>query len=388
MSSLAATLLARSSATVQTRQALIVTGLQNDFLSPDGKLPMTTSSNFVERIREVVPAFREHGIIIWVWTEYRGDRTVNDPSGNGCRVMIAEAQPPATRPLDPSREQEPPPGASVPRLPRSMGRHNAIIARALGTTMDPDSGEDSEPEASLTSEDPELFLSETSAKQACCKPGTWGAEPIDEIKDLIQPNDIQITKSYYSAFTGTSLLLQLRAKLITDLYFAGCNTNLSVYATATDVARYGLKINIVRDCLGCRNTNRHKRAVAEMVSYMGAEVTTSFSVLARLRGEEVSDDDDSENTAAHEDDDDDESNDRDADVDDNGSETPTSPALAQRSSTQAPETLPLSMQNLLALSVHQVHATISPPPLMKRTSAKRQRPQGSSDSSGSVRVRS
>lgn len=289
MSSLAATLLARSSATVQTRQALIVTGLQNDFISPKGKLPMSTQSGFIDRIKELVPAFREHGIIIWVWTEYRGNRDVNDPSGGGCRVMIPEPetesiQDEAIPAADPSREASPP---RAVRIPRSMGRHNTVIARAMTAAADLDSMAEDTQLATSASADPELFLSETSTREACCKPGTWGAEPIPEIKDLIDSKDIQVTKSYYSAFTETSLLLQLRAKLITDLYFAGCNTNLSVYATATDVARHGLEMYIVRDCLGCRQMARHDQAVKQMVNYMGAEVTTGFSVMARLKGEEV-----------------------------------------------------------------------------------------------------
>ncbi|KAF1354790.1 hypothetical protein BDV97DRAFT_90276 [Delphinella strobiligena] len=294
MSSLAATLLARSSATVQTRQALVITGLQNDFISPDGKLALKTRSAFIERIIELVPIFREHGNIIWVWTEYRGNRTVNDASGNGCMVMIPgdeKANEPAS--LDPSREQGSASRASRNKYPRSTDRNHEIIARAMRVAAELDLIEDDE-ESQTQPEDPELFLSETATRQACCKPGTWGAEPIPEIKDLIKPGDIHITKSFYSAFTQTSLLFQLRAKLITDLYFAGVNTNLSVYATATDAARHGLEINIVRNCMGCRQMDRHEEAIKQMVDYMGAQVTTAHSVVSRLRGEDVAEDEETE----------------------------------------------------------------------------------------------
>lgn len=260
---------------------------------------MSTSSGFVDRIKELVPAFREHGNIIWVWTEYRGNREVNDPSGNGCMVMIPE---PGTVP-DPSREQQAPASRQTPR----STRHNAIIERAMRMAAELDLEEGDQPTvATRTLQDPELFLDETPDREACCKPNTWGAEPISEIKDFIDPKDIQITKSYYSAFTETSLLLQLRAKLVTDLYFAGCNTNLSVFATATDVARHGLDINIIEDCLGCRQRDRHQQAVKQMVGHMGAQVTTAHSVIARLRGEEVPDDEDTEEEEDEEDASDDE----------------------------------------------------------------------------------
>jgi len=295
MSSLAATLLAQSSGTVHTRQALIVTGLQNDFISPQGKLPMSTQSGFIDRIKELVPAFREHGNIIWVWTEYHGNRTVNDPSGTGCMVAIPDTNQPVAE-TDSSRGDRPPPSSHS--RARATGRQNQLVERALRLAAELDLEEDQQDHTedhqpagiSQASQDPELFLSETPTREACCKPGTWGAEPIPDIKHLFHPTDIHIKKSYYSAFASTSLLLQLRAKLITDLYFAGCNTNLSVYATATDVARHGLAINIIQDCLGCRQMDRHDQAVRTMVSCMGAEVTTAHSVVSRLRGEDLPDD--------------------------------------------------------------------------------------------------
>lgn len=59
--------------------------------------------------------------------------------------------------------------------------------------------------------------------------------------------DLQMIKTHYSAFSSTSLLLTLRTKLITELYICGCITNLSVYATAMDAARYGIRVTLVDD---------------------------------------------------------------------------------------------------------------------------------------------
>lgn len=288
MSSLAAALLAQTSSNVQTRQALIVTGLQNDFINPTGKLPMHTDPGLVDRIRQLVPAFREHGDVIWVWTEYQGNRTVNDPTGSGCMVIVPDPDDDGT---SSSGERGSTSGTSSARSMNSTVQR----ARQMAAELDLISDDGSEP-----TEDPEEFLTETPLREACCKPGTWGAKPIPEIEDLISPRDMHVTKTYYSAFRETSLLLQLRAKLITDLYFAGCNTNLSVYATATDVARYGLQINLIEDCLGCRQRNRHDEAVRKMVSCMGAEVTSARTLLGHLRGEHLLELDESSATSGSE----------------------------------------------------------------------------------------
>lgn len=55
------------SPSLQTRKALMVLGLQNDFILPDGKLSIEDIS-FVDRISTIVPEFREFGDVIWVKT--------------------------------------------------------------------------------------------------------------------------------------------------------------------------------------------------------------------------------------------------------------------------------------------------------------------------------
>ena len=60
---------------VQTRQALMVLGLQNEFISPTGHLPVDTTSGFLDRIHSLIPKFRElDGSIIWVQALYEADR--------------------------------------------------------------------------------------------------------------------------------------------------------------------------------------------------------------------------------------------------------------------------------------------------------------------------
>src|SRR6266576_7209749 len=73
----------------QTHQALLVLGLQNDFLRPDGKLPVETPLGFVDRIKAFVPRFRDNaGDVIWVRTVFEEEWPVNDPSGDGDTVLL------------------------------------------------------------------------------------------------------------------------------------------------------------------------------------------------------------------------------------------------------------------------------------------------------------
>ena len=268
-------LLSGSHNQISTRQALLVVGLQNDFTSPQGKLPVNAATGYLERIRELVPAFREHGEIFWITTEYRGKRAVNHPSGSGCMVVADDG---FVLPMVSSDDEM----NEYPSRPstRSNRRINQVIQR----TMNRSAGLEAD-SASSSRVDQDLFLSQDNPEDNCCLPGSWGAELSPEVKDLVSSRDVQVVKSYYSAFTSSSLLLMLRAKLITEVYVVGCTTNLSVYATALDAAQHGLSINLVEDCLNYRLKHRHDRAVQKLVEIMGASVTTSASVLSRLRGE-------------------------------------------------------------------------------------------------------
>ena len=71
----------------QTHQALLVLGLQNDFISPDGKLPVNTHTGFLDRIHALIPTFRKQSSnIIWIKTVYEADRLASDPTtGEGGR---------------------------------------------------------------------------------------------------------------------------------------------------------------------------------------------------------------------------------------------------------------------------------------------------------------
>ncbi|EMC92488.1 hypothetical protein BAUCODRAFT_116138 [Baudoinia panamericana UAMH 10762] len=265
---------------LQTRKALILLGLQNDFLSPNGKLVVNVESGFLHRLEVLVPAFREFGDIIWVRSEFEANREVNSLQSNGDTVIAGSYN-------DRGKVDRTKSGSK-----RRASEDASTSAKRIKSTK-PD-------------EDEELFLTRTKSREPCCLRGSWGADYAPDVSKLIdERRDMHLVKTYYSAFGSTSFLTTLRSKLITELYVCGCNTNLSVFATAMDAARYGIKITLVEDCLGYRRQERHDEAIRQLVDVMGAEVMTGKKVIDILSNPPlVHVDDDSD---AQDDDEDDES---------------------------------------------------------------------------------
>ncbi|KAF2193724.1 hypothetical protein K469DRAFT_712511 [Zopfia rhizophila CBS 207.26] len=268
----------------QTHQALLVIGLQNDFIQPDGKLPVDTRSGFLERIQAVIPKFRQLSAnVIWVQTVYEADRIVNDPAREGDTVLVDGLDG-----LEDSTDDD----DDLPKdlIPPTLSRSSRHKQRALDLLKRVSARRRTTPRStspSRTEEDDELFLSRNSKRGPACLPDTPGAEFVDQVKPKIELADTVVRTTNYSAFLGTSLLLILRAKLVTELYICGCITNVSVYATVIDAARHGIKINVVEDCLGFRKQSRHDEALKGMVNFIEANVVTSKEILTRDRTEET-----------------------------------------------------------------------------------------------------
>ncbi|GAB1740202.1 hypothetical protein NU219Hw_g5318t1 [Hortaea werneckii] len=280
MSSLLA-LLAQQTPNLQTRKGLILLGLQNDFLSPDGKLPVSPRSGYLERLKELIPAFREFGDVIWVRSEFEANRSANAEDDNSDAVIAG-----------PLVQESLEAGAGTKRKAFQDSSVPAKKAKAVESIED----------------DPELFLTRTASREPCCVKGSWGAEYPDDIKALMNEKDVKVTKTYYSGFGSTSLLLTLRSKLITELFVCGCNTNLSVFATAMDAARYGIQITLIEDCLGYRRRERHDEAIRQLVDIMEADVISCNKVVDILKNPPTQDDYDDDNDNDDDDDDSDEEN--------------------------------------------------------------------------------
>jgi nicotinamidase-related amidase/alkylated DNA repair dioxygenase AlkB len=282
-------LLSQQTPNLPTRKGLILTGLQNDFLSPDGKLPVNNiESGFVDRIKTLIKEFRGHGDVIWIRTEIDASRDPSDVDINACNVVTSLDQHDQSDSEDGSEDEASESDAAQPSRKRKSGRDSSSPTETQGASKRTQRRSSlSDDEASTDDAlpvDEEHFLTQTADRKACFIKGTLGAGFAAEFESSIQPTDLQVTKTYYSAFSSTSLLSTLRMKLITELYVCGAMTNLNVYATSMDAARHGIKITLVEDCLGYRYRERHDLALKRLVDISDAHVTTSDQVIAAFGG--------------------------------------------------------------------------------------------------------
>lgn len=80
------------------------------------------------------------------------------------------------------------------------------------------------------------------------QPGSWGADVIDELKPM--PGEIVVDKSGYSAFHGTSLAADLRARGVKTILLAGVVTYACVLATAFGAFDNDFDVVLVQDAAG------------------------------------------------------------------------------------------------------------------------------------------
>lgn len=280
-------LLSQQTPNLPTRKGLILTGLQHDFLSPDGKLPVTNlDSGFLDRTKTLIDKFRGHGEIIWIRTEIDASRHPSDVDEDACNVITSLDQHDQPESDDDSDSEDDASDTAQPSRKRKSGRDSSSPIASQGASKRTQRRSSlSDDEGSTDDQipvDEEHFLTQTADREACFIKGTLGAEFAAEVKPSVQPTDLQVTKTYYSAFSSTSLLSTLRMKLITELYVCGAMSNLNVYATSMDAARYGIKITLVEDCLGYRQKDRHDLAIQRLVDIMDAHTTTSDQIIAGM----------------------------------------------------------------------------------------------------------
>lgn len=79
-------LLSRQTPTLQVRKGLVVLDLQNDFLSPEGKLSVR-EPGFLEPLAELATTFREFGDVIWVRSQFESTRPIDGPDADGDVVV-------------------------------------------------------------------------------------------------------------------------------------------------------------------------------------------------------------------------------------------------------------------------------------------------------------
>jgi nicotinamidase-related amidase/alkylated DNA repair dioxygenase AlkB len=278
-------MLSQQAPNLPVRKGLLLTGLQNDFLLPDGKLPVSNlASGFLDRTISLVEHFRGHGDIIWVRTEINASKKATEFDEDYCTVITSLTQHDQSDSEDES-DEEPSEQTSRKRKTENHQSSRSETRNASSRKQPRASHSDSVSSTSTPAAvDEEHFVNRTPNREACFIKGTDGADLGVEVKASVLPTDLQVTDTCYSAFCSTSLLSMLRSKLITELYVCGAMTNLNVYATSVDAARYGIKITLVEDCLGYRQRERHDLAIKRLVDIMEADVATSDEVIATITG--------------------------------------------------------------------------------------------------------
>lgn len=216
---------------IETRKALLLLDFQNDFVRPNGRLPVRKTLDFIDLIPGLVQRFRRTGEIVWVRTQYEGSRPVVDDYGS--EIIITSAGP-----LDTKNQKK--------------GRHGRQESRSDVNDV----------------VDPEAFL---SGPEPACIPQTAGVQfPAPILAAIDHDHDIVIEKSDYSALQSPGLVLSLRSRFVTELYICGSLSNVSVYATALDAAQQGFAITLIEDCMGYRSFARHEEAVRRLADIVGA----------------------------------------------------------------------------------------------------------------------
>ncbi|TVY38327.1 DNA oxidative demethylase [Lachnellula occidentalis] len=267
---------------VRTRQALLVLDPQNDFVSTGGLLPVETPPDFLEKILELVPAFRESGNrIIWIQSVFEASRAINENQGDSESVITDEQL------LVPHRRsgvRDPGPRGPPPKLLELQRKIALSNGRALQSSDDfeADDGAD-------VDEIQETFLTIPEGQTPrVAIPSSLGSNFTNAVRLAIDcDKDLIFTKSYYSAFRDGALVQVLRAQFVTEIFLVGCLTNISVFATAMDAAQYGYAITIIEDGLGYRSKARHDEALRKLTEATGCDIVQSEEIIGDLQRKQV-----------------------------------------------------------------------------------------------------
>ncbi|KFY45565.1 hypothetical protein V494_00890 [Pseudogymnoascus sp. VKM F-4513 (FW-928)] len=271
---------------VRTRRALLVLDLQKNLVAPGGITPVELPPNLADQVAKLVPIFRQSGTIIWVKSEFEEARSINDGTSRSENVITDDEV--VVRPPKPTNTRHSLRGskklqAMMDKLAAENAAESTGSADLVGAG--PIEVDDKDLPESEALEDNEAFLSLEPGKERISLKGRASDSGLVPALEAVvdQSRDMFFTKSYYSAFKSSLLLQTLRSQFVTEIFICGALTNMSVFATAMDAARYGYAITLVDDCLGYRSKARHDQSLRSLDEATGCDMSTSTYVIEEIQ---------------------------------------------------------------------------------------------------------
>lgn len=102
---------------------------------------------------------------------------------------------------------------------------------------------------------------------------------LDDVYHRLHDRIVWMDKTRYSAFCGTDLELQLRARGITELELAGVCTDICLLHTAVDAYNRGFALTVHADAAASFNADGHAWALGHFKDVLGATVLQDGRVL-------------------------------------------------------------------------------------------------------------
>lgn len=273
---------------VRTRRALLVLDLQKNLVAPGGITPVELPPTLADHVAKLVPVFRQSGTVIWVKSEFEEARRINDGTSR-CENVITDDEV-VMRPPKPSPARHSLRGSK--KLQAMMDKLAAESTAESSGSADLEGAEPIEADDKITVDEPEetvedseAFLSlEPGKEHLSLKGRASDSDLVPALEAVVdQSQDMFFTKSHYSAFKSSPLLQTLRKQFVTEIFICGALTNMSVFATAMDAARYGYAITLVDDCLGYRSKTRHDQALRSLDEATGCDMSTSSYVIEEIQ---------------------------------------------------------------------------------------------------------
>lgn len=112
----------------------------------------------------------------------------------------------------------------------------------------------------------------TASGDSLCIPGTPGFEFIDELTP--EDGELVVEKHRYSAFTGTSLDMKLRAHRIESLVVTGVSTNACVESTARAACELDYYVCVPPDAVGSWDRRLHEATLQNINHRFGVTLST------------------------------------------------------------------------------------------------------------------